>query len=272
MTTTNERRTAEPVMAGALFAGLPWRVPARLDVKVVAAAAAGRAAALAGKANHDVSDDVEASEEAKRQQALVRKAALEKLLTDKRSRCLAGLECLDRDQHPRELQAWLSDPHARTLILAGGTGTGKSEAAYATAAQAARYGAVMWDGRRGRAEKRKLLVRGGPVDDYLNRLRPDGSPDPVWRVRDEAIWAQLWVGDDLGAELDDVATQFMRKQLAGLHDARLERNLRTIYTTNLDSDALAERLGARMWSRLQEESWLLLFTGRDRRVRRELTW
>lgn len=272
MTTTIEPRRGGTAQIAAVVPALPLRVPPHVADKVAAETAAGRAAALAGVVNHDVSDDVEASEETKRQQSLVRKAALEKLITDKRSGCLTGLACLDDDQHPRELQAWLNDPHARTLILAGGTGTGKSQAAYATAAQAARFGAMMWDGRRGRAERKKLLVRGGPVDHYLNQLRPDGSPDPVWQVRNEAIWSQLWVGDDLGAELDDVATRFMREQLAGLLDARLERNLRQIYTTNLAADALAERLGNRMWSRLQEESTLLVFAGRDRRVRKELSW
>lgn len=273
MTMTIEpRRGGGTARLAQLTPQLALKVPAHVADLVAKEAAAGRAAALAGEVDHGVSDEVEASEEAKREQAKVRRDALLKLLPDKRAECVAGLSCLDADQHPLELQAWLDDSRARTLILAGGTGTGKSQAAYATAAHAARYGAVMWDGRRRRAQRRPLIVRGGPVNNYLRALRPDGSPDPVWQVRNEAVWAELWLGDDLGAELDEVGTRFMREEVADLLDARLERNLRQIYTTNLAAEDLAARLGSRMWSRLQEESTLLVFTGRDRRVRRELSW
>jgi len=275
MVTTDQSQRSLPrgqAPISEVIAALPFRIPGRLDAKVDAQLAAGRLAALAGTVDHTVSDGEEVGDQVQHQQDLVRKAALDKLLTAKREDCRVGLECLAGDQHALELQGWLDNPHARTLILAGRPGNGKTQAAYATAAHAARYGAQMWNARKREAELRRLIVRGGPVNEYLRRLRPDGSPDPVWQIRHEAIWAELWIGDDLGAELDDVASRFMREQLADLLDARLERNLRQIYTTNHPSAVVRERLGDRMWSRLQEECTLIEFTGPDRRVRKALKW
>ncbi len=235
--------------------------------------AEGRRRLLAGQVDQGVvSDPAEASEETKRRQAAVRRLALEKYLTDRRSGCIVGLSCLDADQHPLELQAWLDDPRQSTLLLVGGTGTGKTQAAAATAAHAARYGAMMRDGRRGVVRRRPLIVRGGPVNEYLRQLRPEGSADPVWKIRDEAKLAELWVGDDLGAEIEGELRRFAKEEMADLLDYRLDANLRQIYTTNLSAEALEVAVGDRMWSRLQEGATLILFTGRDRRVVRRLSW
>lgn len=233
-----------------------------------------RTRALAGEVDHTVvSDPGKATEEAQREQSKVRRAALEKFLTDKRAACIAGLSVLDpATQHPTRLQAWLDDPRARTLLLVGGTGTGKTQAAAATAAHAARYGAMMWNGRRQVAERRRLIVRGGPVNEYLRQLRPDGSPNPVWKIRDDARRAELLVGDDLGAELDGEASRFAKEEIADLLDYRLEEPVRQIYTTNLTAVELERALSDRMWSRLQEEATLIKFTGPDRRVKKVLTW
>lgn len=269
-TAIEPRRIAAPPtmheVGARLLAGIPENALADLE--------AGREAALAGTVDHSVvSDPDEASEETRREQAKVRRRALEKFLTAKRAGCMVGLGCLDpADQHPLELQAWLNDPHASTLLLVGGTGTGKSQAAAATAAHAARYGAMMWDERRQVPVGRPLIVRGGPVNEYLRQLRPEGSPDPVWQIRDDARRAELWVGDDLGAELDGEASRFAREEIADLLDWRLEANLRQVYTSNLAAEDLERKLGDRMWSRLQEETTLITFTGRDRRVRKKLSW
>lgn len=233
--------------------------------------AAGRAAARAGTVDHNVTDPKDAARSARAVQALMREQALEKFLTDRRASCRDGLETLDDDQHPLELQGWLDDPNQSTLLLVGGTGVGKSQAAAALAAHAAQFGAMMRL-RSGGTELRPLLVRGGPVNEYLRRLRPDGSPDPVWKIRDEARLAELWVGDDLGAEIDGEVSRFAKEELADLLDYRLDANLRQVYTTNLSAEALEVAVGDRMWSRLQEEATLIRFTGRDRRVKRKLTW
>lgn len=252
-------------VAARLLRGIPERALADLEE--------GRRRAISGQVDHDaVSDPVEASDVAKREQAKVRRVALEKFLTTKRAGCIAGLCVLDDDQHPLALQAWLDDPRARTLLLVGGTGTGKTQAAAATAAQAARYGAMVWDERHRVAERRPMIVRGGPVNQYLRELRPEGSPNPVWQIRDDARRAELWVGDDLGAEVEGEVSRFAKEELADLLDYRLEEPCRQIYTSNLAAEALERAVGDRMWSRLQEEATVIKFVGRDRRVRRTLTW
>lgn len=272
-----EKRGGDEAQVGALMASLPFKVPPHLvhrlgrEAAELAAAASerlSRGLAIGG----DVSSGVEASEEAKRAQALVRRDALEKCLPPKREGCRAGLSVLYPDQHPLELQRWLDDPYARTLILVGRAGNGKTQAAFSTAAHAARYGAMMWDSKARAAVRRPLIVRSWAVNQYLRELLPEGSPEPVWSVRNRAIWAELLVNDDLGAELDDTGSTFMRKEIADLLDARLERNLRQIYTTNHPSAVVKARLGDRLWSRLQEDSTVLTFTGPDRRAMTELSW
>jgi hypothetical protein len=146
-----------------------------------------------------------------------------------------------------------------------------TQAAYATAVQAARYGAKMMD-RSGQPVDRLLVVRAWPVNRYLDELMPDGSPEPVWAVRHRAVCAELLIMDDLGAELDDVGTRFMRKELADLLDERLERRLRTVFTTNHGARVIEERLGERLWSRLQQQSTAVKFLGPDRRAMARLDW
>jgi len=262
------RRGGDELPVSAVMRALPFKIPAHLAR--IAEEAAERAER--GEVDHNVSGPVEASEEAKRQQALVRRDALDKALTAKRENCRAGLSVLHPDQYPGELQAWLDDPYARTLLLAGRTGCGKTQAAFAAAAQAARYGAMTTDKRTGAVLRRPLIVRAWPVNQYLRELMPEGSPEPIWSVRHRAVWAELLILDDLGAELDDVATSFMRKEIADLLDARLERWLRTIFTTNHEPKVVETRLGERLWSRLSEDSTALAFRGPDRRTVKPLTW
>jgi hypothetical protein len=246
---------------------LPLPTHARADF------AAGRADALAGRVDHEArrGDAAEIADDVAGRQALARRDAMMRALPENRLDCLAGLNCLEADQHAREIQAWLNDPNQRTLILAGGTGCGKTQAAYAAAVQAARYGAKMMD-RAGRPDDRLLVVRAWPVNRYLDELMPNGSPEPVWAVRYRAVTAELLILDDLGAELDDVGTRFMRKELADLLDERLERRLRTVFTTNHGARVIEERLGERLWSRLQLRSTAVKFLGPDRRAMTKLDW
>lgn len=250
--------------------GLPFKMPARFQ----ALAEEGRAAVAAGAPvpPTPATDGVPVAEEVARQQAMIRRDCLLKLLPPMREDCKEGLAVLDDDQFPNEIQAWLNDPHARTLILAGATGNGKTQAAYATAAQAARYGAMMWNPETRQSARKPLIVRGWSVNNYLRSLLPDGSPEPVWKIRHAAVWAELLILDDLGAELDATAREWMRKEIADLLDDRLERGGRTIFTTNLASDVVENRLGDRLWSRIQLHSTCLEFMGPDRRAVKKLSW
>jgi hypothetical protein len=271
-----DRADSRPVLPAGAVPTRDAPVLAKLtrDERLRAAFEQGRQALLSGETRlrGQNDGDVPVVDQINRERALLRKNALEKLLPPKREACKEGLSVLFPTQFPLELQAWLDDPHARTLILAGPTGNGKSQAAFATAAQAARYGAMMIDRQTRQAVRKPLLVRGWTVNNYLRALLPEGSPEPVWKIRDLAIGAELLINDDLGAELDVRAREWMRKEIADLLDDRLERNGRQIYTTNQPAAVVRERLGDRLWSRIQEDATVLRFTGPDLRATKELTW
>lgn len=216
--------------------------------------------------------EVPPNELIERHKAEIRRAALRDAVPAGRvERVRAGLACLDAaDQHPAQLRAWLADPDALTAILVGPTGSGKTEAAYASAVEAVTVGAAIRD--RGVVKTKSLLVRAWTVAGYLAELRPDGSPDPVWAIRNRARVAELLILDDVGAELDGHASQHARTELVELMSYRLDRDLRTILTTNLRSEQLKDKVGAPLMSRLKQQCVLLEFTGPDRRDLNDLSW
>lgn len=207
------------------------------------------------------------------QRAQIRRSALAAAIPDGRAEAaLRGLSCLDpNDQHPADLRVWLDDPDKLTLVLAGPTGNGKTMAAYATAAEAALRGAAMRT-RTGRAVHRELVVRAWTVNGYLAELRPDGSPEPQWAIRNRARWAELLILDDLGAEVDAEAREFVRKELVELLEYRIENRRRTVFTTNLRAAEIEQAFHSRFWSRLNDRATGLLFTGPDRRTLNMLDW
>jgi DNA replication protein DnaC len=207
------------------------------------------------------------------QQKEVRQKALLSAVPPAREHLLeTGLDALDSgDQHPDDLREWLEDPNARTLILAGPPGNGKSEAGYAALVHAATHGAAMRHKKS--HDGGPVLVRAIEVNSYIAALRPDGSADPAWKLRDRVYNCELLLGDDLGAELDsEEMTAFMREELARLQTWRLEHKLRTIWTTNRRGPTLQTMVGSRMWSRMHEYSTQITFKGHDRRVLSKLDW
>lgn len=272
MTLERQRRADPAPLSGVLLTfarGLPQQRRQQLLGELEQAR---REQAEAGGSHGQTVMEAEDTNAAFEQQAAARKAALDSCLPPHRADCAQGLKVLHDDQHPAKLQAWLKDPHARTLIIGGGTGNGKTHAAYALAGQAARYGAATLNRKTSQVETRQLVVRAWPVNQYLRELRPEGSPDPMWAVRHRAIWADLLILDDLGAELDGPATTFARTELADLLDARLERQGRTVFTTNQTAAVVEERLGQRLWSRLHDRSSAVVFRGPDRRSLTTLDW
>jgi len=227
-------------------------------------------------------DDVPASELVLRHQSAMRERALQACLPDDRVAADVGLASLDTDQHPDAIAAWLADPDARTAIFAGKTGSGKTQAAYATAAEAARRGAATRL-RSGEVVTKQLLVRSWTMHGYLAELRPEGSKHPVWEIRDRARTAELLILDDLGAEMDIEAREFVRRELLELIEYRLNARLRTIVTTNLRARDVERRdgtrvagletmLGDRLFSRLQDRATAFTFLGPDRRQLTGLDW
>lgn len=282
-------RGREPQAAGTLAQGLAGLIPLRLrDQLVPEVQERARLAREARQAGVPVprsatDDDIPVSDVVLRQQAEARERALQACLPSARMAAEVGLASLDADQHPRGLAEWLADPELLTLVLAGRTGSGKTQAAYAAAAEAARNGAMMRN-RRGQVVRKQLLVRAWTLNGYLQALRPNGSKEPVWEIRDRAYNAELLILDDIGVAMDEEATRFFQETVHELLSYRLNQGYRTIFTTNLRSrDAfndrgdkvqvgLATRLGHTLWSRLNERSTVLTFTGPDRRMVTELDW
>lgn len=253
------------------------RMPARLRRRLEAELAAGRAAAQAGQVDHSAGE-VPAADEVLHRQWEARQAAFEAALPAAREDARTGVASLAADQHADALREWLADPEALTLVLSGRTGSGKTQAAYAVAAEACHVGAATRD-RKGVVRFRELLVRAWTVNGYVAELRPNGAEEPEWKIRDRARTAELLILDDLGAETDTTTTEHVRRELVELIDYRLEHRLRTVITTNLSSKAtgpnrpgVTEMYGERFLSRLAERATGLMFLGQDRRRVNPLGW
>ena len=93
----------------------------------------------------------------------------------------------------------------------------------------------------------------------------DGQSTAASRTR-QLLSCDLLILDDLGTEMP---TAFTQSALYGLLDGRLRKGLRTIISTNLDRNGIAERYGAQLASRLTGEYEWLRFLGRDIRIVRK---
>ena len=76
----------------------------------------------------------------------------------------------------------------------------------------------------------------------------------------------LLILDDLGTEM---STAFTQNALYTLLDGRLRAGKKTIISTNLNAEDIAERYGAALASRLRGEYEWLEFLGRDIRAQRK---
>lgn len=164
---------------------------------------------------------------------------------------------LGEDQHPGVIRRYIAalGDHAapiRTLILTGRIGSGKTTAAIAVGNAAAEHG---------------MVVRFVKHSTYLRWLRPDGAPEGTTgeQVRERFRRAQLLILDDLGAELEQEASTFVRQETSDLLGDRLGDGRPTVVTTNLSSEVLSASLGERMVSRLGARAHPLRFVGPDRR-------
>lgn len=165
------------------------------------------------------------------------------------------LSTLDTRQYPQRIAAWLADPEARTLVLFGGTGTGKTKAAIAAGYAAAGQG---------------VHTRFISQLDYLLALRPGGTDDSG-AFRERYAGTGLLILDDLGAETED-ASQFVRQEIVALLDSRLRQDRRQIITTNLMPEVLADSFGDRTVSRLRDRAVILTLEGGDRRNMARAPW
>lgn len=138
--------------------------------------------------------------------------------------------------------------HGRSLILLGPTGTGKTYQAYAAIRELAITGvAARWE------------VTTAP--DMYGALRPRHGIDSEAEFRRYRSAAILLV-DDLGASK---VTEFTEDVNFRLIDWRYKHHLPTLFTSNALPKDLADRLGARVASRLREMCQSIPVLGQDRR-------
>lgn len=142
------------------------------------------------------------------------------------------------------------------LMLTGPVGTGKTMLACGLANDyinaASRHSA--------------LFVRWPMV---IHRLQPGTSHEEERRELERSLfYAQLLVIDDLGCERDS-GSDFTRRMAFLVYEDRGDRGLRTIITSNLGLDELAQQMGDdRLTSRIAGRADVVLVSGPDQRLAR----
>lgn len=154
----------------------------------------------------------------------------------------ATLDDLDDDQGVAQVRAWLASPSV-TLVLAGGTGVGKTHAAYAVGHQAV---------------QRAQWVEAWTASEFLEAVRPNGDP---WALSN-ARACDLLIMDDLGASK---ATDFAVDTLTSLLDHRIREQRRQVFTTNMTAEVLGQVYGPRFLDRLTFRMTAVTMYGESRR-------
>jgi DNA replication protein DnaC len=155
------------------------------------------------------------------------------------------------------VQMWVNEfianpSGASSLLLVGGTGTGKTHQAY-MAWKAATLGAY--------ARNIRPVYRAVNHPNLIAATRPAANDSHIETLRRFAN-AGLLLLDDLGAE--EKPTEWSVTTLYRLVNHRWEYNLPTIWTTNRAPEELEPLIGDRTLSRIWESRRVSL-TGRDRR-------
>jgi hypothetical protein len=163
------------------------------------------------------------------------------------------LDGLLPEQKPGHVRAWLDDPAATILVLAGPTGRGKTRIGFAVGNLLAESGTYCYAISHNR---------------WLDSLKPDGSDEPPWKIRRRVQNAEFLIVDDFGAELDPAVrvSEFVGRETTDMLSARLRPGKRTIITTNRTSEQLAVMFSDRIISRLKQGSTALIIQGPDWRV------
>ncbi len=103
------------------------------------------------------------------------------------------------------------------------------------------------------------------VKNLLNEIKATyghGDYQGEQRIMEEYSMLQLLIIDDIGLEKP---SDWLLEQLNMIVDFRNNRQLKTIYTSNKNPDALSERLDARIISRIFQQCEIIHLTGPDRR-------
>lgn len=137
---------------------------------------------------------------------------------------------------------------ARSLLLAGPTGTGKTHIAYAAL-------------RLSAESCRSPFWRAGSTAALLGDLRPSANRDSEALMAKYCNSTVLFL-DDLGA---GKASDWTEEMLYRVIDHRYNNLLPTVFATNFAPNELSDALGDRTASRLAEMCQVLAIDGDDRR-------
>lgn len=81
-------------------------------------------------------------------------------------------------------------------------------------------------------------------------------------IKENVLKADLVIWDEIGVK---AATEFEHEHLLNLINTRIDYGKSNIYTSNLDSEELREKLGERLYSRIINSSIEFEFFGQDKR-------
>lgn len=169
---------------------------------------------------------------------------------DERPSSMANYEpARDNAEAVRHAKFFLDGGHPG-LYIHGGVGTGKTRLACSILNDLWRTG---------------IRVRFFRVPELMQRLMP-GS-DSTDQAMDQATDVPVAVLDDVGA---NAGTDFGRRMLQTIFDARLDRGHRTVWTSNLSLDELAEFLAEdrRLPSRIAGSCKVVELDGQDWRLKK----
>lgn len=155
-------------------------------------------------------------------------------------------------------RAWWASAGAPSLVLVGEVGLGKTTACAWVALEAGT--AWPWNtGSRLTADAAPLVWLDGPRLSGLSRFDSSAA-----EVLDAAATARLLVVDDAGREGNRPAVEALSDVLT----ERLDRNRRTILSTNLRAEAFRERYGAPLSDRFRASGHVVSLRGQSMRAAR----
>lgn len=102
------------------------------------------------------------------------------------------------------------------------------------------------------------------VPEFLNDIKDNfNDPTPEFKkLYSKVENSKLAIFDDIGAEKP---TEWVAEKLYTIINHRVNNGLATIYTSNIDLDMLADRIGNRTVSRIMGNSYIIEFKGKDKR-------
>ena len=142
--------------------------------------------------------------------------------------------------------------HSESLLMFGGTGLGKTHLSLAIADRVLNRGfSVVYD---------------STVNILRNIEREHFSREHLTDTIDLVMDTDLLILDDLGTEFD---SQFSASTVYNIINTRLNRGIATIISTNMVYDAIVERYGNRVVSRLTSVYTCFEFRGKDIRMQKQ---